>query len=237
MTSAGERYNAGLAASSVGQLLSPRNSCSATVIGSGSGRVAVTAAHCVYIPHRHDAFIGTFNDIPPGWIDQLAFQPGRTGDQTPYGLWTVERMWVDQRWQQTGDPRYDVAFLRLADQDGRTVQQAVGAQGIAFADDNDARPAITALGYPVDAPFDGTTLRRCATPAVDAPYIGTYAMGCRMTAGSSGGPWLTNFDPQRGAGTVVAVTSFLGLGDSGQFYGARLGGYARELHHAADQRA
>ena len=45
---AGERYSTGLAASTVGTLISEDMSCSATVVDSPSGQVAVTAAHCVY---------------------------------------------------------------------------------------------------------------------------------------------------------------------------------------------
>lgn len=233
------RYSEGLAASSVGQLLSPDNSCTATVVASDSGRVAVTAAHCVYVPRRHDAFVGGFNGLPPGWVEGLQFQPGRIGDSAPYGTWAVEQMWVDKVWQETGDARYDVAFLRLAELDGRTVQDVVGAQGMAFGTEQ-GRPAVSALGYPAEAPFDGTTLRRCSTPAAGTEHLtstGVYAMACRMTPGSSGGPWMSGFDAADGTGTIVAVTSLLTLDDSQQFYGAALDRFARTLHRSADRGA
>lgn len=240
----GNRYSTGLVASTVGQLLSPESSCTATVIGSDSGQVVVTAAHCVYIPRHHDAFAAGFRNLPIGWVGPLAFQPGRTGTRAPYGTWTVEHMWVDRAWQQTGDPRHDVAFLRLAPLNGRTAQATLGAQAVAFGSTTpavvDGHPAVTALGYPVDAPFDGTTLRRCTTPAIATPtatYHNDLAMACRMTPGASGGPWLTQFDTTAGTGTVTAVTSFKALDASGQLYAIPLGATARGLYDAADRNA
>ena len=46
----GNPYAHGLAASTVGQVFGPKDQCSATMVESRSGRVAVTAAHCVYWP-------------------------------------------------------------------------------------------------------------------------------------------------------------------------------------------
>lgn len=55
------------------------------------------------------------------------------------------------------------------------------------------------LGYPVEAPFDGTALRRCAGPAAPVGSdTGLVSVTCAMTGGASGGPWLTGF--ARGAG-------------------------------------
>ncbi|WP_219419424.1 trypsin-like serine peptidase [Pseudonocardia nigra] len=225
-----------MAASTVGQLLGPGSSCTATVVASDSGRVAVTAAHCVYIPRRHDRFAGGFRGRPPGWITDLAFYPGRAGKEAPYGKWNVDHMWIDQRWQDSGDPHFDVAFLRLADLDGRTAEHTLGAQGIAFATTRISSSSVTMLGYPVEPPFDGTTLRRCTGSAVDTPgstSSDALGMECRMTAGSSGGPWLIAFAPERGSGTVIAATSYQGL-DGRRTYGIPLGTSARHLYETAD---
>lgn len=233
----GAKYSTGRAVTTVGQIMGLTNSCTATVVGSTSGRVLVTAAHCVYIPAKAPAFTGGFHGQAPGWIKQLTFVPGRAGDQAPYGVWGVDRSWVDQRWIDSGDPRFDVAFVRLAPLQGRTAQQSLGSQGITF-DAVTGHPAATVLGYPGEAPFDGTSMRRCTTPAVGTPgptYFDDLSIGCRMNPGASGGPWMTGFDAKRGTGTVVAVTSAMAPDHSNQLYGVRLGAAAQRLYESADR--
>jgi hypothetical protein len=53
----------------------------------------------------------------------------------------------------------------------------------------------------------------------------TYKVGCSMTGGSSGGPWLTPFEnsgPDAGSGTVMSVNSY-GYGGRKAMYGPILG--------------
>lgn len=202
--STGTRYTSGRSAA-VGQLFTNDTTCTATVVGSGSGRVLVTAAHCVFVPTT-----GPFAQPlkaaghKPGWVTLREFVPGRSGNATPYGRWPLERAWVDSRWQETGDPRYDVAFVRV----GRDVQKVVGSQSIGFGAAVSGQ-AMTALGYPGQGAFDGRSLRRCATPGVTVSVQdGALQMPCAMTPGVSGGPWMTDFDSRTGTGRVVAVTSY-----------------------------
>jgi V8-like Glu-specific endopeptidase len=216
----------------VGQLRTDRTSCTATVVESRSGGVAVTAAHCVHRPARSPL------ELPPGAAGPLAvtgFTPGRDGDRAPFGSWPVERVEVDPRWVGSGDPAHDVAFLRLGEVDGRTVQEVVGAQRIAFGAVAAGTP-MTALGYPAAAPFDGRTLRRCTSPgvAVSRAAFGALQMRCAMTPGVSGGPWLSGFDPATGAGTVSAVTSFVDE-SNGLLSAVTFRPPARTLFDAADR--
>ena len=51
-----------------------------------------------------------------------------------------------------------------------------------------------------------------------------------MTAGDSGGPWLTGFSPQTGTGTITAVTAYKLSGDLRTLYGTVLGPVARALY-------
>jgi V8-like Glu-specific endopeptidase len=230
------RYSRGLAASAVGQVLGPTHSCTATVVESRSERVAVTAAHCVYWPAAN-----TYYNPPEavhlsnGWTHLDTFLPGRSGDHLPFGKWSIQDAWIDPIWRQTGDPRYDVAFLRLGTHGGVTPQRALGAESVVF-DSRTGRPA-TVLGYPTVAPFDGTHLRRCATPATAPnPRLRTIELRCRLNAGSSGGPWLTDFDADTGRGTVMAVTGY-GFLDHDVSGGERLGAMAQRLYTEADTNA
>ena len=55
-----------------------------------------------------------------------------------------------------------------------------------------------AMGYPQAAPFTGGKIETCASSLgyVDAAVAGgldSWAIGCDMTGGSSGGPWIFGF--------------------------------------------
>lgn len=232
--SAGARYNTGRAGTAVGQIGNDNSSCTATVVGSDSGQVVVTAAHCVFVPEA-DVFGGGYSmTAEPGWVEDQQFYPGRDGDDAPFGIWDIESAWVDPRWQETGNPAFDVAFLTIAEQDGRTVADVVGSQGISFG--ATATNAVTALGYPSMAPFDGTTLRYCTEDdaAADPIYRGALAMDCAMNQGASGGPWLADFDESDGTGTVVAVSSFIALDGTDRMFASTLTDFAAELYRTAD---
>jgi hypothetical protein len=54
-----------------------------------------------------------------------------------------------------------------------------------------------------------------------------------MTAGDSGGPWLSGFRPRAGSGRVAAVTSYKLSADLAVLYGAVLGPQARALYQQA----
>nr|BFE87516.1 hypothetical protein GCM10020093_101170 [Planobispora longispora] len=54
-----------------------------------------------------------------------------------------------------------------------------------------------------------------------------------MTAGSSGGPWFTGFDPSTGRGTVTSVSSFKYSNDQGTMYGPYFGDIAKNLYATA----
>jgi hypothetical protein len=54
-----------------------------------------------------------------------------------------------------------------------------------------------------------------------------------MTAGDSGGPWLTGFSPRAGTGTITAVTAYKLAGDPRTLYGTVLGPSARALYLSA----
>lgn len=230
----GARYNTGRAGTAVGQIGNDTSSCTATVVGSDSGQVVVTAAHCVFVPET-DVFGGGYSiAVEPGWVEGQQFYPGRDGDDAPFGIWDIEDAWVDPRWQETGDPAFDVAFLTIAEQDGRSVADVVGSQGISFG--AAATDEVTALGYPSLAPFDGTTLRYCAEDDVvaDPVYRGALAMDCAMNQGASGGPWLADFDESDGTGTVVAVSSFIALDGSDRMFASTLTDFAADLYEQAD---
>lgn len=235
---AAEPITAQAVGSTVGQLISEdggrQRLCSATLVASRTKSVVVTAAHCVYTPPQ----VAGATIAPPGqrgWVDATAFVPGADGGERPFGVWEVEQIAVDPRWQTGGDPVHDVAFLRLAPRDGQLAGDVLGAQGIGEAADEPPAP-LSAIGYPAAGEnFTGDEVLRCSAdaPGVEPRLGGDYTIPCDMTEGSSGGPWLAELDETTGLGVVVAVTSLRVVGDE-RIAAARLGPDAMALFAAVD---
>lgn len=205
-------------------------SCTATVVASGSGSVIATAGHCLLTDGADGERVPATN---------LLFAPGYVDGTFPFGRWAVESVHLSPGWAQGAVWGQDVAFLRVARsaETGETLQNEVGALGIAFDPAGALAGTTTALlGYPSVAPFDGTVLRWCATTdpaapaAVDPAGVG---MSCAMTAGYSGGPLVSQFDPATGTGFVAGVGSH-DYG-AGTVYAPRLGDAALAAYSQADQ--
>lgn len=211
-----EWSRAGLSAQTVGRLYLSKNGeplvCSAAIVNSDSGSLVATAAHCVWDYAGADE-----------WASNVLFVPGDSGGDAPHGRWAAERMYAPTEFIESagvnedggvvGDGwAYDFAFLRMRPLDGQQIQAALGAQGIAFGEPAEG---LLVIGYPTAPPFDGTTMRYCASPSWVEGAFGTYSIPCSMTPGCSGGPWFTRFDPQTGTGYLVATTSTVGSNVSG----------------------
>ncbi len=197
--------------------------CSASTIRSASRDLVVTAGHCV-------------KDGKGEWAENWTFVPGYgTGGHKPYGQWTARQMFVAGPWSRSGDDSYDVGMVALNPSGGRHVADVVGTQRIAF---NGTRGGHTyGFGYPADPPYDGEHLVYCAGPLRDDPYGDTHdqGLGCGMTAGSSGGPWLSAFDAATGRGTITSLSSFKYSNDQRTMYGPFFGDSAKKLFLAAER--
>jgi V8-like Glu-specific endopeptidase len=202
--------------------------CSGTLVGSGRSEVVLTAAHCVAgAPGR------------ARWATNWLFVPGyRDGQREPYGEYTARRLFTAPGWAgpQGGTEQYDVAFVQVtsATLDGGA-RAAVPPPGlpVEFAGSQDGAAAGRGyvFGYPAEPPFTGLYANFCAGPF--AASGGSVRTACAMTAGDSGGPWLTGFSPRTGAGRVFAVSTYKLSTNLKVLYGAVLGPQA----HAAYQRA
>lgn len=215
-----ETYDrAGLGASSFGRLYFSfdgvsLNVCSATVVNSDSGDIVVTAAHCV-----------VSTDGKGTLAESMIFVPGdrNNAQEAPYGKWAAVSVSVPQEFVDKAITNedgvltseegwnYDFAFLKMEEQDGRSIQDVTGAQGIAFGIPTET---LTQVGYPSAPPFDGLDEYVCASTDYSSNWQGGYAHACDMTQGSSGGGWLTQYDAESGTGYVVGVTSTVMLNTS-----------------------
>lgn len=197
--------------------------CSASTVKSASKDLVVTAGHCV-------------KDGKGAWAGNWTFVPGyEPGGGKPYGSYTARRMFVAGPWSRSADDSYDVGMVALNTSNGRHVADVVGTQEIAF---NSSRGGqVYGFGFPADPPFDGEDLIYCSGQVRDDPYGQTRDQGlrCDMTAGSSGGPWLSSFDVTTGRGRLTSVSSFKYSNDRGTMYGPYFGDSAKALFATAER--
>ena len=203
--------------------------CSGTLVRSRRSYVVLTAAHCVTNGRGQ-------------WAVNWTFVPGYADGAEPYGQYAARRFFVSPRWRGPArTERYDVAFVRVAPvtANGSRSRPTKAPAGlpIRFAASQTATPTAGAyvFGYPALKPYSGLYPNYCAGQAASSvTRKGSAQIACAMTAGDSGGPWLTGFSPQTGAGPVTAVTAYKLAGDLRTLYGTVLGPTARALYLRAD---
>jgi len=188
--------------------------CTASVVDSTAGDLAVTAAHCV-----------------SGQTGAMVFVPGYSDGKTPYGVWPVTKVYTDSAWDASQDPDHDVAFLRLADApDGAPIEDVTGAETLGA---NAATgEAVQVIGYP-----DGAALPVRCSGLVKGFSPTQLEFDCAgYTTGTSGGPFLTGVDAATGQGTVIGVIGgYQQGGDTPQVsYAAVFGPAVGQLYATAE---
>jgi V8-like Glu-specific endopeptidase len=169
--------------------------CSATAVNSENRSLVITAGHCVY---DHET---------ASWSEHVQFCPGYER-RCALGVWHARTMYTTNRWYYGQDWADDAAVV-LVDRNRRgLLVDAVGGQGINFNDY--VGLARHAFGYPAADRrwpayrYDGEDLIYC--PGADRYSAGVIVIGCTMTGGASGGPWLSGFG-LNGMGYVNGVNS------------------------------
>ena len=125
-----------------------------------------------------------------------------SGAARPYGSWRVDRVWIDPRYTERHDERYDYAFLRVSRSGGRRIESAAGADTLRVG-----RPfhlsGVTATGYPEsgdrrrpaadlragDLPLAGAPARTARCTAAATRRASPAARGCCCAAGAAPGNW------------------------------------------------
>ncbi|MFD8723557.1 trypsin-like serine peptidase [Streptomyces sp. NPDC059629] len=222
-------------------------SCTATVVTSSNRSTVVTAAHClrgVGTPSADDT-----------WNHNFYFVPGYRNGTKPLGGFTVRTMATSSRWDvdpattESSDVAvagYDAALLVANPAaGGQPIADVTGSQRIGF-DQPVEGEFIHSFGYPnngLNAPdykYAGSRMIHCAGtthPGPKAPLL--WGETCDMTAGSSGGPRLADFNTLTGTGTVVGITTttdVLAGGPTPTLYATRFGDSAHRLYDWAQSR-
>lgn len=196
--------------------------CSGSSTQAANESLVQTAGHCL-------------NEGPGDFATNFTFVPAYDRGSAPYGQFAATELLTTTQWADQGDLDYDVGYAVVGPSGGRTLADAVGAQGVGF---NLARGAYTyAFGYPAAAPYDGEELAWCHGTVAQDTYGGSQDQGlvCDMTGGSSGGPWFSGYDETTGLGTLTSVNSFkYNLGpQSDRMFGPYLGSVVQAVYQQA----
>ncbi|KJK54861.1 trypsin-like serine peptidase, partial [Saccharothrix sp. ST-888] len=160
--------------------------CTASVVDSAGQNLIVTAAHCVYDPTT-------------GQRSDLVFVPGYRNGETPNGVWPLVSITVDQSWKDEGNEDMDVAFAIVQPQNGRQIQEVLGASTLGI--NKGYQLPVRVTGYP----SSGDTPITCANNTT-AQSPTQLRIACpEYTGGTSGSPWITELDPKTRTGIVIGV--------------------------------
>ena len=188
--------------------------CTASVVDSPGGDLAITAAHCV-----------------TGTSGIIEFVPGYDNGNKPYGVWTVTKVYVDQAWTSSASPDDDFAFLRIGlPGSGVPIEDETGAEQLA-AGTPASGEMVQVIGYP-NSSDQPVTCRNW----LHEPMAGQLEFDCGgYTDGTSGGPFLSEVNQRTGQGMVIGV---IGGYQQGGFtpqvsYSAVLGASAEALYKTA----
>jgi V8-like Glu-specific endopeptidase len=133
--------------------------------------------------------------VTGGWSTNLVFVPAYKDGTAPFGQFTAPQLFCRTNWYLHGNPGgffEDMGGAILNPLNGRKISQVVGWLG--FAWNFPRNQNWTSLGYPAEPPFNGQRMWEDTAPyANDGSVAGsppTIGIGCSMTGGCSGGPWV-----------------------------------------------
>jgi len=161
--------------------------CTASVVDSPGHDLLITAAHCI-----HGGKGG-------GYKQDIVFIPGYVDGSTPNGVWTPSKLMVDSRWAASSDPDLDVGFVVLKPNDGKNIQDVLGANQIAF--NAGFTNTVRVTGYPASTDAPVTCKNQTSQQST---YQVKFECG-GFFGGTSGSPWITHFDLRSRTGTIVGV--------------------------------
>ncbi|WP_258527983.1 trypsin-like serine peptidase [Streptomyces sp. NBRC 110611] len=163
--------------------------CTASVVHSPQRNLILTAGHC---------------DLG----SRAAFVPQyRSGAATqPYGVWAITETFAYPDRGTTGTKSdLDFAFATVAPSvEGRSLEEVTGgnvlAQTPGYVND------VTVIGYPTVRHDPADQAVRCATRTARLSGTHQLRVDCAgFYGGTSGGPWLTDFNEETGTGRIIGL--------------------------------
>jgi V8-like Glu-specific endopeptidase len=217
--------------------------CSASVVNDGSTTdaysIVVTAGHCAY-------------DGADGWATNWMYIPDfddaatYTCGNTVYGCWTARALAISPGFYPEGfgndtvESDWAFAVVGPGGKSGTAQLDALGTYALKTSG-NTVGTSVWAFGYPAAGKYHGKDLVYCTGSTSADPYgAATWGVGCDMTGGSSGGPWLvgslTAAQIASGSGSVGSVNSY-GYSGLKVMFGPRFNSSTQSTFNAANSAA
>jgi len=203
--------------------------CSGLLITEATpGRsIVLTAGHCVWDNKAVGAWATNFIFIPAydsNPVNDCSSSPDRCLVATAL---VASSGFTSQTSFSTQATTYDWAFVAVEES---------GETGFNLAVDGFSNSATAyAFGYPAARPYSGNDLVYCAGPiSQDTRSNGmTWGLGCNMTGGASGGPWLAGFNTTTNVGSASSLNSYKYGSDSTKMYGPKFNAKTLEVFYSA----
>jgi V8-like Glu-specific endopeptidase len=177
--------------------------CSGAVVNSGKKRLVQTAGHCVH------------GGAGRQWMQNWVFVPRYRYGSQPYGVWSARQLTAQGGWINNSNHDVDMGIAIMNDQNGQRIANVLGSNGLRW--NWGYSVSVTVLGYAADPPFDGGQQYVCQGTTWNG-HQQQVRIWCNMTGGSSGGPWLQEYNDQNGIGFINSVVSHR-HGDANQMDG------------------
>jgi V8-like Glu-specific endopeptidase len=187
------------------------------VVDSPGEDLLITAAHCI---NGGDG---------SGYKTDIVFIPDYRDGNAPYGTWTPQQLIVAPQWGNSANQDYDIGFVVLEPLNGKKIQQVLGGDELGTDTGYDYVARVT--GYPSSASAP-ITCRNFTSKKSDTQL--QFDCG-GFSGGTSGSPWVANFDQGSRTGTIVGVIGgYQEGGDTPSLsYSAYLGSGIHQLYEQA----
>lgn len=165
--------------------------CSASAINSESKRLVLTAGHCLHEGGGGD------------WMQNVAFVPAYSQGNRPYGTFPWRVMTTFTAWIDNSDRKRDVGMVVTApNESGQILVSTVGGHG--FSINPSRQTYVHVVGYPGNR--DGGEIQwNCwGTTSRWSLFDGGLKLSCGWEGGSSGSPWLRDYQ-SNGLGYAMGV--------------------------------
>ena len=209
--------------------------CSGATVDDGNRSgysMVLTAGHCAY-----DETTGAF---ATNWmfIPEYDSSPTKTCTSTEHGCFTATALVVHQNYATAAGfdsqaIKHDWAFAVVGTgSQGGQLDALVPDFGIDFDALSESRYSF---GYPASGKYAGSDLVYCAGGVTTDSSLDTWGLRCDMTPGSSGGPWMKDFDTSTRSGTLNSLNSY--KYDGGRLrnymFGPKFGPKTQAVYNAA----
>lgn len=227
--------------------------CSGAVVEDparpGKSNLVATAGHCVHAGKdggwfRNIMFVPSYND---GALEGADLENADLEQLAPYGKWWAKWAQTTTHWIEegattggSGAPQdFAVMHVQPEDESGKSLEEVVGSS----LSINFDQPKVSSLnqlssyGFPAAPPYDGERMFSCTDRpgrlTLDPAQPTMYQIGCTMTGGSSGGPWLSKGPDGK---TQLFSVNSIGPADSTWLAGPRLGDEAKGVYQAISKK-